>query len=243
MSPVQTDPVFIFLHGGVQGSWVWAPTLEALKLQAPDSRWLVLDVPGCGAKRGRDTDRITFDAIVEELIGDVEAAGVSGTVLVGHSQAGSVLPRMAELAPERFRKLVFLSCIAPEPGQTVLVGSAGQEVADLPEEQRTLPMDRLRAIFCNDMTGEQANSFMASLGQDGWPRSAYGATDWRYDHLAGNPSTYILCLRDETLRPEQQRAFSQRLHVDRLSYIDAGHQAMITRPHTLAEMLLLESAE
>jgi pimeloyl-ACP methyl ester carboxylesterase len=243
MPPVPTEPLFIFLHGGVQGSWVWAPTLEALTLQAPESRWLLLDIPGCGTKRGRDTDRITFDAIVEELVGDVEAAGISGAVLVGHSQAGSVLPRMAELAPERFRDLVYLSCIAPDPGQTVLVGSAGQEVADLPEEKRALPIERLRTMFCNDMGDEQAASFMASLGQDNWPRSAYGATDWRYDHLAGMPSTYILCMRDETLRPDLQRQFAQRLHADRLSYIDAGHQAMTTRPHALAEMLLLESAD
>src|SRR5438552_732922 len=159
MPRAPTEPYFIFLHGGVQGSWVWAPTLEALALQAPDSRWLLLDVPGCGTKRGRETDRITFDAIVEELVGDIERAGISRAVLVGHSQAGSVLPRMAELASERFRKLVYVSCIAPEPGQTVLVGSAGQEVADLPEEQRALPMERLRTMFCNDMSDEQAGSF------------------------------------------------------------------------------------
>jgi hypothetical protein len=124
----------------------------------------------------------------------------------------------------------------------VLVGAAGKEMADLPEEQRELPMERLRRMFCNDMSEEQAAGFMGSLGQDGWPRSAYGATDWRYDHLAAIPSTYILCLRDETLQPEDQRQFAQRLHAQRMLSIDAGHQAMVTRPHALAEMLLLESA-
>jgi pimeloyl-ACP methyl ester carboxylesterase len=243
MPPGPTDPSFIFLHGGLQGSWVWAPTIEALHMQQPAAWHMLLDVPGCGTKRGRDTDGISFDDIVAELVGDVEAAGLSEAVLVGHSQAGSVLPRMAELAPGLFRKLVYLSCTAPEPGQTVLVGTAGREMADMPEEQRQLPLGRLRRMFCNDMSEVGAERFMASIGRDAWPRSAYGETDWRYDHLAGIPSTYILCLRDETLPPDLQREFAERLRVDRMWSIDTGHQAMVTRPHALAEMLLLESAD
>lgn len=235
--------MFVFLHGGIQGSWVWSPTIAALKLQEPNTRCLALDVPGCGVKLDRNTEGIVFTDIVSELVGDVEAAGASGATLVGHSQAGSLLSLMAALAPDRFSKLIYLSCVAPEPGQTVLVGTAGREMADLPEEQRELPMERLRRMFCNDMSDHEAERFMASLGKDAWPRSAYSETQWRYDHLAGVPSTYILCLQDETLPLDLQRQFAQRLHAKRVLSLDAGHQAMTTRPHALAEMLLLESAD
>ena len=39
---------FAFLHGGVQGGWVWTETLAALALQTGGAfgRALALDIPG-----------------------------------------------------------------------------------------------------------------------------------------------------------------------------------------------------
>ena len=38
--------------------------------------------------------------------------------------------------------------------------------------------ERLRAMFSNDMTEEQADAFMAKLGKDKWPALTYSHTDW-----------------------------------------------------------------
>ena len=38
-----------------------------------------------------------------------------------------------------------------------------------------------------------------------------------------------------------QEIFAERLHADRVVRIDAGHQAMNTRPHELAAILLAEA--
>ncbi len=96
-------------------------------------------------------------------------------------------------------------------------------------------------MFCNDMTSEEGEAFVAGLGQDMWPMSSYGYADWRYDHLVGMPGTYVLCLRDQSLPPVWQERFAQRFHADRIVRIDAGHQVMNTRPQTLAEVLLAEA--
>jgi pimeloyl-ACP methyl ester carboxylesterase len=237
---------YALLHGGVQGSWVWAETLAALREQAGGGlgRALALDIPGCGTKRGRATDGLGPDEIAAELIADIEAAGLRDLVLVGHSQAGTILPRLIELRPQLFRRVVYVSALAPPPGRGVL-----DYRADLPPARTGAddlsPSDDpgavLKAMFCNDMTGEQTAAFMGELGPDAWPALTYQASDWRYAHLGGTPASYVLCLRDACLPPPWQEVFAERLMADRRVRVDAGHQVMNTRPHALAEILRREA--
>jgi hypothetical protein len=82
---------------------------------------------------------------------------------------------------------------------------------------------------------------LARLGRDTWPAQTMSASDWRYDHLSGIPSTYVMCLRDRILPPPWQETFATRLQVQRAVRIDAGHQVLNTRPHALAEVLRYEA--
>ena len=243
---------FVFLHGGGQGGWVWDETIAALALQTGGhARCLALDGPGCGAKRGRDTTAMTVEDINRELVADVVAAGMQGAVLVGHSQAGMHLPHMAELAaelaPDLFGKLVFVTCSAPLPGWTTL-DQMGHDIGHGDDPDRVgypLPAaatmaERYRAMFCNDMDDTGADAFLAKLGGDGWPMACYSHSDWRRDHLRGLDASYVLCERDQALTAEWQHRFAARLHARRTYRIDAGHQVMNTRPHALAEVLLAE---
>jgi len=241
---------FAFFHGGGQGSWVWDETIAALKAQFRGSaRCLALDVPGCGTKRGRDTSAVAFGDIASELVADIEAAGMRDVVLVGHSQAGTVLPAMAALRPELFGRLIFVSCIAPDPGLPIIemvavrMREQGHTEGSRALTNESMSMaERNRVMFCNDMAPDQAEAFLAKLGQDNWPGSSYEATDWPYGHLATVPVSYVLCLEDAILPLEWQERFAERFHADRMARIDAGHQVMNTRPQALAEVLLAEAA-
>jgi pimeloyl-ACP methyl ester carboxylesterase len=240
---------FAFIHGGGQGGWVWDETIAAVAAQSGGAaRCLALDAPGCGTKRARDTAEIAFEDISRELVADIEAAGMKDVVLVGHSQAGMTMPQMAEFAPGLFRKLVFVSCSMPLPGKSTLDqmgnsmhGEKEDEVGWPVDPETTSIADRFRAMFCNDMDEEQADAFLAKLGQDMWPPCCYTYSDWRCDHLADLPVTYVLCLQDQALTPPWQVKFAHRLHADRIVRIEAGHQVMCTRPQALAEILLAEA--
>lgn len=240
---------FAFLHGGGQGGWVWDETIAAMAAQSGGSaRCLALDAPGCGLKRGRDTSQIAFADIARELIADIEAAGMKDVILVGHSQAGMTMPQMAEEAPGLFRELVFLTCSMPLPGKSTLdqMGNSrhGEKEDEVgwPVDPETATMEqRFRAMFCNDMSDAQADAFLAKLGSDMWPPVCYSFSDWKTDHLAAMPVTYIICESDMALPPPWQHRFAQRLHADRLESLDAGHQAMNTQPTGLAAMLLAET--
>ncbi len=245
---------FAFIHGGGQGSWVWDEAIAAMQAQssaAPGgtARCLALDVPGCGVKRGRDTSALAFADIARELVADIEAADLRDVVLVGHSQAGTTMPQMAEFAPGLFRRLIFVTCLMPLPGKTTfeqmgngLHGTHPEEVG-WPVDPAIWPFEeRFHAMFCNDMSAAEGDAFMAKLGKDKWPACTYSQRDWKTDHLAAIPSSDVLCLRDMCLPPAWQKRFAAKLHTDRRVCIDAGHQVMNTRPHGLAEILLAEAA-
>ena len=241
---------YAFLHGGGQGSWVWSETIAALQGQSGDSgaRCLALDVPGCGTKRDRDTTSLSIDDIVTELLADLVAAEMRDTVLVGHSQAGSLMPLLAEKRPDLFRHLIYVTCSSPLTGQTVIQMMGSGMQGDHPDEVGW-PFDRSTqdarerypTMFCNDMTRAEAAKLLAKLGKDNWPGVTYTASNWRYDHLDRIPATYVVCLRDGVLPVAWQERFAARFKVQRLVRIDAGHQVMTSRPHGLAEILHQEA--
>lgn len=242
---------FAFLHGGGQGDWVWRETVEALRMQSGDGdlNVLVLNAPGCGAKRDRKTDGLTLEDVALELLRDVEDSGLSDFVLVGHSQAGQAMALMMPAKPELFRRFIYVSCSIPMRGQSVrqMIGDslqgANPEEVGWPLDPRTTSVeDRYEVMFCNDMDPAGKQDFLASLGRDQWPLATYGYTEWDYDKLGLVPSTFVLCLRDNILPPHWQEIFAKRFQTERTISIDAGHQVMSTRPHALAEILRIEAA-
>lgn len=244
-----TLPVdYVFLHGGGQGGWVWRETMAALEQQGGLGRTIALDAPGCGSKRGRDTVALGVDDVVTELLADIAANGLKEIILVGHSQAGTILPRLVMRQPELFRRLVYVSCIAPSPGRSILqqMGSgpqgSNQDEVGWPFDPRTVAAnERFPLLFCNDMNAAEAATFLGKLGRDSWPGKTMAASDWSYAHLSSVPSTYVMCLRDGVLPLPWQETFATRLQVQRAVRIDAGHQVMNTRPHALAEVLRYEA--
>jgi len=233
---------FIFQHGGMVGGYIWDELIAAMEERARGHRYLKLDVPGCGSKRGLDPYDFTFEAAIDSLLADIDASGMNDAVLVGHSQGGTVLPRLAEVRPGLFRKLVYVACIAPDPGSSIVAAAKAAKAAEDPDAPPMTIMDRLINQYCNDMDVPTTKKFLATLGGgDVWPPEAQQATDWRYDHLASIPSTYVFCENDAVLPPERQQMSIANLHIDKVVRIDSGHQPMISRPGELADILLAEA--
>lgn len=241
---MQTTDI-VFLHGGEQAGWIWEHTVAALALQCGSAlrlRSILLEVPGCGSKRDRDTSRVQPEDVVEELLRELDASGARDALLVGHSQAGTLMPRLLSRRPDLFRRALYVTCCAPLPGQSVLSMMGSGRHGENPDEVGW-PADRsvgqetmLRLAFCNDMSPAQSAWLIGKLGNDHWPAKVTGATDWSYDGLR-TPSTYVICLRDHILPEPWQFLFADRLGVDDRIRIDAGHQVMNTRPHALAEVI------
>ncbi len=241
---------FAFLHGGGQGGWVWQDTIAELNKQTTGKfgKALTLDVPGCGEKRDKETSTLTFTSIIDELIADLDSTGMTDMVLVGHSQAGNVMPFMAARRPDLFRRLMYVTCSIPLPGQTPLEmigdqvqGSNDEQVGWPVDPKTTSAQERLKIMFCNDMDEQQARDFMGKIGKDQWPMSSYTETRWQFEHTGEVPATYVLCQQDNSLPVAWQETFADRLHAEKIVRVDAGHQVMNTQPGVLAKILLEEA--
>ncbi len=241
----------VLLHGGGQAGWVWAETIMAIRLEAGGAagRILTLDVPGCGAKRAHDTREMSLPEVIAELAEELDAKDVCNALLVGHSQAGTLLPGLILSRSDRIARAVYFTCAAPSQGQTLaqmmghgLHGSAENEVGWPLDPAVTSPTDLFRAAFCNDMDEDLSRSFLAKLGSDNWPAACGNAwTSWPYDAARHVPATYVIALADQILPVAWQERFAARLNADRLVRIDSGHQGMNTRPFSLAEILIAEA--
>ncbi|MFN3452661.1 MAG: alpha/beta fold hydrolase [Sphingorhabdus sp.] len=238
----------MLLHGGGQGSWVWDETKAVLEAQ--DAKVLTLDVPGCGQKRGIDSIGYGVNETVEELISDIKAAGLSDIILVGHSQAGTMLPILWRSSPALVRHLLYLSACAPLPGQSVVDmmgrGLHGQFVDQVgwPLDPETTSTDEMRRLtFFNDMSAAQATAMRKILDLDHWPLGVTYATDWDYAGLDACPSAYVICDRDGILPPHWQVRFAERLRCKEQLHIDVGHQAMNTQPEALVKLLMAKATK
>jgi pimeloyl-ACP methyl ester carboxylesterase len=241
---------YAFIHGGGQGGWVWGETIAALERQAGGDigRVVALDAPGCGEKRERRTEDLSIEDVARELTAELESVHMRDVILVGHSQAGQAMIFMAKIRPELFRRFVYVSCSAPLPGQSVLQmiggglqGANSSEVGWPLDPKTSSVAERYSLMFCNDMREPDKSEFLAKLGKDMWPLQTYTSTSWTYDHLDLVPATFVLCLKDLSLPPAWQEIFAARLKARKIVRIDAGHQAMNTRPETLAEILRYEA--
>jgi pimeloyl-ACP methyl ester carboxylesterase len=243
---------FVFVHGGGQGGWVWDETIAAMRGQDDGNlgKLVAIDAPGCGSKRDVPTDDLSMQDVNASLLADVERAGITKAILVGHSQGGQPLPFMARQRPDLFRRLVYVSCTAPLPGQNVQEMMGNSLNGENPDEigwpvnfQTTAVNDRNAIMYCNDMLPTQTSEFLAKLGRDMWPLSTYSESRWDYESFGGLPATYVVCLRDKSLPVPWQLTFAERLKVEKLVHIDAGHQIMNSRPQALAEALRIEALE
>lgn len=243
---------FALLHGGAQGSWVWEETVAALRQAGGErvGRVLLLDMPGCGTRRSVETASMTMADVLEDLFRQLDGAGLRNAVLVGHSQAGTMLPLLIEGRPGLFSRAIYVSCCAPLKGQTVLEMMGGGQHGDDPgtvgwrlPPATTPPETLAAAMFCNDMEASGTEAFMRRFGADSWPEATMTYRDWDRDEAmrVGPPSSYVVLTDDASLPPEWQQRFAERFGAERVVQLEAGHQAMQTRPGALADVLIRQA--
>jgi len=236
------SPTFVFVHGGQHTGACWEPTLDAMDAIDREVRTLAVDLPGRRNEPG-DLATLTIAQCVRSVVRQIEEAGAERTILVGHSMAGITLPGVAQaLGPERVARMVYIACCVPPQGATVLstLKPPVSWVAGLASKFMTvskpLPAPVAKWMFANGMTDEQRRAVVAGLVPESSvvtrePVDRTGAPDVS--------TTWVLPLRDHSLKPALQRQFIDNLgNVDEVVEIDTCHNVMMSEPAGLAELLL-----
>lgn len=228
---------FVLLHGAWHGGWCWARVADILR-----GRGHTVTTPtqtGLGERAHLLSADITLTTFCDDLLAHLEAEDLSDVTLVGHSFGGNAISYAAETAPDRIARLVYFDAMVVEAGETPLstmapdVQALRRQMAQDTSGGLTLPAPPAIAMGVTDkadaawleakMTPHPFATFTTPLPITGAPG-------------AGLPAEYIMCAEPEYAPLAQSRDRARALGWT-MREIAAGHDAMVTAPETLADML------
>jgi pimeloyl-ACP methyl ester carboxylesterase len=230
---------FVLVHGGWHGGWCWRQV--AALLRAAGHEVYAPTLTGLGERAHLLGPRIDLALHVRDVLGLLAYEELQDVILVGHSYGGMVITGVADRAGDRLARLVYLDAFVPGDGEAAL---------DL------LPPAR-RALY-RQQAREHGGGWLVPP-----PPQALGIADEaRARWLAGKLDPQPLRTLEQPLRlagrgaPAPPRAylhctvgpvapsfapFAARAQAEpgwRRAELATGHDAMLTAPGELAEVLL-----
>jgi pimeloyl-ACP methyl ester carboxylesterase len=236
-----TAPAFVLVHGGQHTGACWRPMINAMGELDPDVAVLAVDLPGRRDEPG-DLATLTIEQCVDSVVRQIERAGLDRVVLVGHSMAGITLPGVLEaLGAERVARMVYIACCVPPDGGTVQstlrppVSWIARMLSRV-KVSKPLPAPIAGWMFANGMTKQQRREVVAGLVPES---SVVTRQPVDRSRMPDVPTTWVVTMRDNSLRPDLQREFVANLgNVDEVVEVDTCHNVMMSEPRELAVLLL-----
>jgi pimeloyl-ACP methyl ester carboxylesterase len=231
-----------------------------LRAGSPQARWA----------RPFDLDRfltepspvasVTVSSAASSLVRHLEQIGNGQPcVLVAHSLGGVVATAAAELAPHLISDLIYVAALAP----VHTMPAAGYN--SLPEMHDTLLLDNIvadpatigalrcdigdprrkihaRQTFYNDVDDDLADAALSLLSSDAPAAVGAEAVPVSRARYGTVRHTYVVCLRDNAVRPALQRRMITE--IDEISEtptvvheLDSSHSPFLSQPAALAAVI------
>ncbi|MCU1366606.1 MAG: esterase [Ilumatobacteraceae bacterium] len=185
---------------------------------------------------------IDLDFHVNDVVSLLFYEDLRDVILVGHSYGGMVITGIADRAPDRIGRLVFLDAANPVDGQSLL------DVAG-PMIEMTRPMgavvDGVELVL---LPGEGAAMFYGVTEPDvvAWTDARLTGHPWKCFEqklrltdptaFAAIPQYHIVCT--STIATRDPELIEGARRAGRFWAIDTGHDLMLTEPGAVAEALV-----
>lgn len=281
MTVTPSNLPFVLVHGAWHVAWAFERVLPALA--AHGHAGLARDLPGHGAHasypaafEGRPFDAAAFasepsplagttlDAYADSVLETIDAArrlGHERVVLVGHSMGGLVLSAVAERAPEKIAKLVYLTAFMPAAGASALdyvraPENAGEQLGALivasprvgalrldPRNPDPAYRTAANQAFCHDASDADFESARQLMSCDA-PSAPFAvpaaSTRERWGSVERH---YIHCQEDRVIPPALQQRFVDEADAftpgnpTHVHTLPGSHSPALARPQALAQML------
>lgn len=232
---------FVLVHGAWHGGWCWRRV--APRLRQAGHEVFTPTLTGLGERSHLLGPEVGLDTHVRDVAAVLEYEELSEVVLVGHSYAGSVISSVAEVAEARIAHLVYLDGFLLADGQSVFdVMPAGlrdefRALAAVEGDGWCIPaFSRLLEIWkIDDSTdrawvGSKISPFPLRCFEQParLPTGAAARLPRTYLAFTGYPAAHTVFA-----------PFAERARRERWGYqeLDTGHDAMVTMPEALAELL------
>jgi len=237
--------IFVLVHGSWHGGWCWEKVEKSLLERG--HQVVSPTLLGMTSKNDPNAKKAGLLKHVDQIVEMISPNNFDSVILVGHSYAGMVITGVANKIPENISKLVYLDAFLPDHNQSLfdislpervkvmidsLVDSSGKTLVDGAEEVWLLPV-RDPATF-----GVTQVDDVLYLKEKMVPTPIL---TFQEKVLADNPKAlsipkyYIRCLDC----PLMERFENKAKNLGYCVYsIKSGHDAMITNPGELSDLLV-----
>jgi len=225
---------FVLIHGSYQGGWIWKPVASRLRAAGHEVYTPTLD--GCAERADQVRSGIDTESQADEIAKLLFYEDLKDVVLVGTSSGGMVVCRVAELAPERVARLVFVDALALLNGEKIrdiVKRSTAQATGITAGPSREDAANRLFA----DLEPAMKEFALARYTQH--PIAVYeqGVKLDKFWTMPWNASV-IWCKRAQNPGEAHQRRTAKKLGA-KWAELETGHYPMLSTPAELTELLLV----
>lgn len=224
--PSSSEPTFVLLHGSGLEPWIWEPLQARLPFRS-----VALEVPS--RRRGTNPTRCA-----REILLDPDFPSRGPVVLVLHSLAGVLEAVLATSLGRRLEQVVHLATVVPEAGRSFAKAMGFPARLALPLLFRFHPdglapsRKMLLQQLCGDLEPEMRDRLI-----DRFHPEFPGLFLEPVPRCTAVPTRgYVVCARDKSVPPRQQRATALRLGA-RIREMECGHLPMLSHPGILARHL------
>ena len=227
---------FVLVHGGFHGGWCWRDV--ATRLRSRGHAVYTPTLTGCGERSHLLSKSITLATFFDDIGNLLIWEDLNDVVLVGHSFGGIVISGVADRMPERIAQLVYLDAVILENGQSML-GVLDPQVAAA----------RLQAAEADGGVGiapppaaafgirDEAQASFVQQRLTSHPLGSYtSAMVLEHPVSHGLRAVYVQCTDPVYAGLQMSRDWVKASAMKTLE-IATGHDAMITAPGLLADLL------
>ena len=242
---------FVLVHGGWHGGWCWQKVIPFL--EAAGHEVYAPTLTGLAERASELSPDVGLDTHIQDIVGLLEEKNLHGVILVGHSYSAMVITGVVDQVPERIAHLVYLDTFVPRDGESMV------DIFPMLIHQMLIRQMRKQAQAHGDgyrvashgtygVTTEPDRSWVLSkvtpqplktLEQPLHLKNPAIVSTKPRTHIDCTGSGFFFLLIQRILaRILAPRALPPREEGWRLRQLPTGHDAMITMPRELADVLL-----
>ncbi|WP_062466197.1 alpha/beta fold hydrolase [Demequina maris] len=227
---------FVLVHGAWHGGWCWDRVAERLRLDGHEVHAPTLT--GLSERSHLLSPLVGLETHVEDVVRLIDTLALKEIVLVGHSYAGQVVSGVTDRRPDAVATRVYLDAFVARDGEAareLLPETVAHHWAESAAERGfgwLVPVRDLTVLGVDDPADRD------------WLLPRLTAHPWKtYTdavHLGPDvdrvPAAFIECVSwMRVFRGQADRARERGWPVHEL---ETGHEAMVTAPQALADLLI-----
>jgi len=243
---------FVLVHGGWHGGWCWQKVIPFLEEASHEVYAPTLT--GLAERASELSPDVGLDTHIQDIVGLLEEKNLHGVILVGHSYGGMVITGVVDQVPERIAHLVYLDTFMPRDGESL--AAISPMVICLLRKQAQAHGDGWRVDPLGSpygVTRDPDRSWLLSKLTPQPLKTLEQPLHLKIPAIVSTkPRTHIYCTSGDFFSsfmqhlqvyreipyPWRRRALPPREAGWRLRQLPTGHDAMITAPRELADLLL-----